>query len=136
MRSSELLEARLYVSDDGGNTWEATDKYKGTSITQLKYTWTNQVGTYLYVYNSHNMYYINNTDGEEEIGEGKSFTGTGFAWASIYGANISDSDLVGTIGVTVKDDIAFGLENKNVEINGIIVRNEKISVFSRFFLTL
>ena len=104
LRSSELLEARLYVSDDGGNTWEATDKYKGTSITQLQYTWTNQVGTYLYVYNSHNMYYINNTDGEEEIGEGKSFTGTGFAWASIYGANISDSDLVGTISVTVKDE--------------------------------
>lgn len=31
------------------------------------YEWTNGIGTYLYVYNDHNMYGINGTEGEIEI---------------------------------------------------------------------
>ena len=102
LRSSELLEARLYVSYDNEVTWTATDNYKGTPITQLSYTWSNDIDTYLYLYNSHNMYNINNTAGEVEVGKDSSHTGTGFAWAAIYGAYISSSNLMGTIRVTVK----------------------------------
>ena len=102
LRSSELLEARLYVSYDNKNTWTVTDNYKGTPITQLSYTWSNGIKTYLYVYNSHNMYNINNTSGEKAISASGSYTGTGFAWAAIYGANIKTNDFVGTISVTVK----------------------------------
>ena len=111
LRSSELLEARVTGYD--GN------------VQELVYEWTNTLGTYLYVYNSHNMYYINNTDGEVEIYnskiasstnmEGRSykdkFSGTGYCWAAIYGSNtsgtgssISDNNAYsGTISVTVKD---------------------------------
>lgn len=53
LRSSELLEAK--VTGYTGN------------VRELTYKWTNTLGTYLYVYNSHNMYNINNTDGEVEI---------------------------------------------------------------------
>ena len=53
LRSSELLEARVTGYD--GN------------VRELTYEWTNTLGTYLYVYNSHNMYGINNSDGEQEI---------------------------------------------------------------------
>ena len=111
LRSSELLEARVTGYD--GN------------VQELTYVWTNTLGTYLYVYNSHNMYYINNTDGEVEIYndkvasstnmEGRSykdtFTGVGYCWASIYGSNtsgtgssISDNNAYnGTISVSVYD---------------------------------
>ncbi|MBQ1991248.1 MAG: hypothetical protein II233_00535, partial [Clostridia bacterium] len=53
LRSSELLEARLTGYD--GNAQELT------------YKWENNLSTYLYVYNSHNMDYANNTDNEVEI---------------------------------------------------------------------
>lgn len=103
LRSSELLEAR--VSGYDGN------------VRDLTYEWTNEIGTYLYVYNDHNMYGINGTSGEVEIYNDDvdsssnmagrsykdSFSGQGFAWAAIYGANYSNSDLLGTITVTVKD---------------------------------
>ena len=111
LRSSELLEARLTGYD--GN------------VRELTYEWTNGLGTYLYVYNSHNMYYINNTDGEIEIYNSKiksstnmagrsykdTFSGVGYCWASIYGSNtggsgqsISDNNAYnGTITVKVKD---------------------------------
>ncbi len=103
LRSSELLEARV-------------DGYDG-NVRELKYKWTSSLGTYLYVYNSHNMYGINNTDGEIEIHNtsknisglsnmtgrtyNKTFEGVGYAWASIYGAEISVDSLVGTITVEV-----------------------------------
>ncbi len=104
LRSSELLEARV-------------EGYSGNSH-DLTYEWTNGLGTYLYVYNSHNMYGINNTDGEIEIYNRKvsssanmsgrsyrdSFTGKGYGWAAIYGANLSSSALVGTVTVEVYDD--------------------------------
>ncbi len=111
LRSSELLEARVTGYD--GN------------VRELTYKWENTLGTYLYVYNSHNMYYIDGTDGEAEIYNSKipasnnmagrtykdSFTGEGFCWAAIYGSNtsgqgesIDDHDAYnGTIKVTVYD---------------------------------
>ena len=46
IRASELLVAKVTGYD--GN------------VQELTYEWTNTLGTYLYVYNSHNMYYINN----------------------------------------------------------------------------
>ena len=103
LRSSELLEAK--VEGYSGNPHDLT------------YKWTNGLGTYLYVYNSHNMYGINNTDGEIEIYNSKvsssenmsgrsyrdSFKGEGYGWAAIYGANLSNSALVGTVTVEVYD---------------------------------
>lgn len=53
LRSSELLEARV-------------EGYNG-NVRELTYKWKSTLGTYVYVYNSHNMYGINNTDGEIEI---------------------------------------------------------------------
>ncbi len=112
LRSSELLEARLTGYD--GNPYELT------------YKWESTLGTYLYVYNSHNMYYIDGTDGEVEIYNSKiaastnmagrtykdSFTGQGYCWAAIYGSNtsgtgtsIADNNAYnGTIKVTVYDN--------------------------------
>lgn len=111
LRSSELLEARITGYD--GN------------VRELTYKWENTLGTYLYVYNSHNMYYIDGTDNEVEVYNSQisasrnmagrtykdSFTGKGYCWASIYGSNTSGvgsaiSDTVaynGTIKVTVYD---------------------------------
>ena len=111
LRSSELLEARL-------------TGYEGNPR-ELTYKWENTLGTYLYVYNSHNMYYIEGTDGEIEIyndsiaasnnmaGRSRkdSFTDTGYCWAAIYGSNtsgtsqsISDAKAYnGMIKVTVYD---------------------------------
>ncbi len=103
LRSSELLEARV-------------EGYDG-NVRELTYKWTSSLGTYLYVYNSHNMYGINNTDGEIEIHNtsknvsglsnmsgrtyNKTFSGVGYVWASVYGADISIDSLVGTITVDV-----------------------------------
>lgn len=111
LRSSELLEARVTGYD--GN------------VRDLTYVWTNTLGTYLYVYNSHNMYYIDGTDGEVEIYNSKvpastnmagrtykdSFEGQGYCWAAIYGSNtsgaqtsIADNNAYnGTISVKVYD---------------------------------
>lgn len=111
LRSSELLEARVTGYD--GN------------VQELTYEWTSTLGTYLYIYNSHNMYYINGTDGEVEIYNSQvpsstnmagrsykdTFTGTGYCWAAIYGSNTSGTGgdikdynaYSGTISVTVKD---------------------------------
>ena len=103
LRSSELLEAHV-------------EGYDG-NVQELTYKWTNTLGTYLYVYNSHNMYSINNTDGEVEIYNSKvsssanmsgrsykdSFTGKGYAWAAVYGANIGRTSLQGTVTVEVLD---------------------------------
>lgn len=113
LRSSELLEAK--VSGYDGN------------VRELVYKWESSLGTYLYVYNSHNMYNIQGTSGEIEIYNNKipastsmgnraykdSFTAQGFCWASIYGsntsgigANISDANAYnGTIKVTVYDKV-------------------------------
>ena len=110
LRSSELLEVQVKGYD--GNPRELT------------YKWTSSLGTYLYVYNSHNMYGINNTDGEREIYNSakkisnknmtgstsmagrtydKTFKEVGFAWAAVYGADLKDNQLNGTVTVEVFD---------------------------------
>ena len=68
LRSSELLEAR--VTGYSGNPQELT------------YEWTNTLGTYLYIYNSHNMYYIDGSDGEVEIYNSKVPSSTNMAGRS------------------------------------------------------
>lgn len=100
LRSSELLEAKV-------------EGYDG-NISDLTFKWDNQIGTYLYVYNSSNMYNIKDTAGEVEINgglyilgiqiiKGDNYSGKGYAWASVYGANLINSSLKGTITVTVTD---------------------------------
>ncbi len=111
LRSSELLEVQVEGYD--GNPRELT------------YKWTSSLGTYLYIYNSHNMYGINNTYGEMEIyntdkkisrnsnveadrAGDKTLSKAGFMWASVYGAyeysNVSASTaLKGTVKVEVYD---------------------------------
>ncbi|MBR6567815.1 MAG: InlB B-repeat-containing protein [Clostridia bacterium] len=107
LRSSELLEARV-------------EGYEG-NVRELTYKWKSTLGTYIYVYNSHNMYGINNTDGEIEIHNtdkslsglsnmvgrtyNKEFSGVGYAWASVYGAGLKAStSLVGVLTVEVYDE--------------------------------
>ncbi|MBQ7011333.1 MAG: InlB B-repeat-containing protein, partial [Clostridia bacterium] len=89
LRSSELLEARL--SNYSGNAHELT------------YKWTNGLETYLYLYNSHNMYGINDTAGEVSVSSDRTYSGVGYQWASVYGANIDAEDLLGTVTVEVYD---------------------------------
>ena len=111
LRSSELLEVQV-------------EGYEGNPR-ELTYKWTSSLGTYLYIYNSHNMYGINNTYGEMEIyntdknvkrssnveedrSGNKTLTKEGFMWASVYGAyeysKISASTaLKGTVTVEVFD---------------------------------
>ncbi len=105
LRSSELLEARV-------------EGYDG-NVRELTYKWSTTLGTYLYVYNSHNMYHIRNTPGEVEVYNSKKllptpdmvgryyaneFEGTGFAWAAVHSNSIYDkSQLVGTVTVEVYD---------------------------------
>ena len=106
LRSSELLEARLYVSTDGA-TWNATDNYKGIPISKLTYEWSTSLGTYLYLYSSHNMYGIND-DKERELSVGDGSAGgthkksaVGFTWAAVYGADLNSNSLKGTVSVKV-----------------------------------
>ena len=110
LRSSELLEVQVEGYD--GNPRELT------------YKWTSSLGTYLYIYNSHNMYGINNTYGEYEIyntkngvkrssnveedrSGDKTLSLKGFMWASVYGAYTynggSSSALKGEVKVEVFD---------------------------------
>lgn len=90
LRASELLEAR--VTGYNGNVME------------LQYEWTTTQSTYLYLYYSHNMYRIMNTGGEVEISRNSpAVKRQGYAWAAIYTADTSMSDLLGTITVNVYD---------------------------------
>ena len=99
LRSSELLEAK--VTGYSGN------------VSDLTFTWSNNTKTYLYVYNSSNMYNIKDTAGEVEIAgdssilglgnKGETFSAQGYAWASVYGANLWFNSLSGSISVTVTD---------------------------------
>ncbi|MBO7319830.1 MAG: hypothetical protein J6V06_07425, partial [Clostridia bacterium] len=111
LRSSELLEVQV-------------EGYEGNPR-ELTYKWTSSMGTYLYIYNSHNMYGINNTYGEMEIyntdksvkrnsnveadrSGDKTLTKEGFMWASVYGAytyggGSASTALKGTVKVEVFD---------------------------------
>ena len=109
LRSSELLEVQV-------------EGYEGNPR-ELTYKWTSSLGTYLYIYNSHNMYGINNTYGEYEIyntdngvkrssnveedrSGDQTLTLEGFMWAAVYGAyssNKASTALRGTVKVEVFD---------------------------------
>lgn len=97
MRVGELLEARV-------------SGYKG-NVHELTYTWTNNTDSYLYVYNSHNMYGIHNTSEEIRIAYNDqrdkntktSGGGKDYAWASVSGSFYSDV-VSGNVTVTVTDN--------------------------------
>ena len=89
LRSSELLEARV-------------SGYDG-KLSDLTFEWKNELWTYLYVYNSSNMYNIKDTIGEHEIGSYSSYKKQGYAWAAVYGANLNMLSLLGSISVKVTD---------------------------------
>ena len=130
LRSSELLEARIYQSTDGGSTWTATDNWNGTPISKLSYKWENGLDTYLYLYNSHNMYNINNTNGEISVSSGANSTKTGFAWASVYGANINNNNLVGTVTVTVSDKAGNKLTDSHTGTRTNVSDSDKKPIYS------
>ena len=96
LRSSQLLEAKV-AGYDG-------------DLTQLKYTWENDLRTYLYIYNSPNMYGIKGTVGEIEIpyhnNSGNNEVnpidyGNGYRWAAVFGDDLSNNSLWGYIKVVV-----------------------------------
>ena len=105
LRSSELLTARL--SNYDGNAQK------------LVYEWKSNLGTYLYVFDTHDMSVVRGTKSEIEIynsakmvypsnnmqgrSYNKSYSGKGFAYAAVYGANLNSDSLKGGISVTVKD---------------------------------
>ncbi len=104
LRSSELLMAKV-------------NGYDG-SVNELSYKWSSNLGTYLYVYNTHDMSVPQNTEGEYEIYNSEkrvsrsqnaefaadgTFTGIGYSYASVYGANITEKSLQGGITVEVTD---------------------------------
>ncbi len=123
LRSSELLYAK--VEGYEGNTANLTYKWINNlgSVREGWFGIKNYYGTYLYVYNSHNMYTVQGTDGEQEIhntamgvdamepmaeagrSHDQTFTGVGYAYAAVYGANLNSRgyDLQGNITVEVYD---------------------------------
>ena len=47
LRCSELLEARIYKSTDGGATWEVATDVEGTPVSKLSYTCNYNIHNYL-----------------------------------------------------------------------------------------
>ena len=101
LRSSELLYAKV-------------EGYSGNPA-NLRYTWTNNLGTYISAYNTHNMYAVS-LGLSNYIFSGDSKTGTGYAYAAVGGNDLggwtglpllSDYDdyykLRGSLTVTVRD---------------------------------
>ncbi len=105
LRSSELLMAKL-------------NNYDGNAD-KLIYEWKSNLGTYLYVFNTHDMAVVRGTDSEIEIynfdkditgsknmygrSYNKKYSEIGFAYAAVYGASLGEDSLKGGISVTVKD---------------------------------
>lgn len=129
LRSSELLMAQ--VEGYSGSTAALTYKWTndlGTTVTSTSsggrpgQSGTSQThyATYLYVYSSHNMYIVQNTEQEQEIynsdrdlegmdnmvsdgrSHDKSYSGVGFAYAAVYGANLDDERQYNTGSITVE----------------------------------
>ena len=126
LRVSELLEARVegYEGDVSKLTYVWTNDL-GTVTTSSGGWWPNfggnrvtYYGTYLYVYSSHNMYSVQGTNAEIEIYNSargvnasdnmsgraydQSFSGVGYAYAAVYGANLESKDYTeGSISVAV-----------------------------------
>ena len=113
LRSSELLEVQV-------------EGYEGNPR-ELTYKWTSSLGTYLYIYNSHNMYGINNTYGEyviyttdkkvnrnsnvaEDRSGNKTLTKEGFMWASVYGAYTYNG---GSASTALKGEVKVEVFDKN-----------------------
>ncbi len=103
LRAAQLLHAK--VEGYEGNTSELTYKWTN-NLGKRVYGWWGRYtdyGTYLYVYNTHNMYYAQGTDGEQEIhntdrsvtplsnmpnrSHDKTFSGVGYAYAAVYDAD-------------------------------------------------
>ena len=105
LRSSELLMAKL--SNYSGNP------------EKLTYEWENKLGTYLYVFDKHDMAVVRGTKSEIEIyntdknvspsknmagrTHNKTYSKKRFAYAAVYGAGVSSEKLKGGISVKVKD---------------------------------
>ena len=105
LHSSELLMAK--VSNYDGNPQELT------------YEWKNKLGTYLYVFDKHDMAVVRGTKSEIEIynldkglfasdnmsgrSYNRSYSHKGFAYVAVYGASVNAEKLKGGISVTVKD---------------------------------
>lgn len=119
LRSSELLLAQ--VEGYSGNELALTYKWYNNLGTSVKGSYrTTYYTTYLYVYDSHNMYTVQNTVHEQEIynsdmdqdgmdamvsdgrSHDKSFSGVGYAYASVYGANIDDERQYNEGNITVE----------------------------------
>ena len=108
LRSSELLIAK--VEGYAGHTAELTYKWTNDLGTSEKnWFWTSYYGTYLYVYDSHNMYTVQGTASEQEIynsernvdksenmleenSHDKTFSGVGYMYAAVYGADLNTKD--------------------------------------------
>lgn len=120
LRSSELLVAK--VEGYAGHAAELTYKWTNDLGTSEKnWFWTSYYGTYLYVYDSHNMYTVQGTVSEQEIynsernvdmsenmteetSHDKTFTGVGYMYAAVYGADLNAKDYsTGSITVEVYD---------------------------------
>lgn len=103
LRAAQLLYAK--VEGYEGNTAQLTYKWIN-NLGKRVYSWWGRYtdyGTYLYVFNTHNMYYVQGTDGEQEIhntsrgvtplsnmsgrSHDQTFTGVGFAYAAVYDAD-------------------------------------------------
>ena len=86
LRCSELLEARIYKSTDGGNTWEVATDVEGTPVSKLSYTWTNDSSnTPMVVFLSHDMTRVGiwGDTAEQTFQNGKSSTAVGGQWAAL-----------------------------------------------------
>lgn len=120
LRSSELLVAKVEGYD--GHASELTYKWTNDLGTSEKtWFWTTYYGTYLYVYDSHNMYTVQGTASEQEIynsdrnvnmsdnmtsenSHDKTFAGVGYMYAAVYGADLNTKDYTtGSITVEVYD---------------------------------
>ena len=103
LRAAQLLYAK--VEGYEGNTSQLTYKWTN-NLGKRVYGWWGRYtdyGTYLYVFNTHNMYYVQGTVGEQEIynsergvtplsnmagrTQDKTFTGVGYAYAAVYDAD-------------------------------------------------
>ena len=97
LRCSELLEARIYKSTDGGNTWAVTTDVEGTPVSKLSYTWTNDsVNTPMVVFLSHDMTKVGiwGDTKEQTFQNGVSSTAVGGQWAAYKTPGVS----TGTVG--------------------------------------
>ena len=98
LRCSELLEARIYKSTDGGATWEVATDVEGTPVSRLSYTWTNDsANTPMVVFLSHDMTKVGiwGDTAEQTFQNGVSSTAVGGQWAAYKTPGVSANGLGG-----------------------------------------